>query len=316
MESSKIAFVFPGQGSQYSGMGKELYKGFKESRDVFDEASYILDVDMARLCFEEDERQLCDIEKTQIAILTHSISALRVVERYGIRPDVVAGLSLGEYSAIVSSERLNFNNAIKLVRRRGIYMEEAAKCVNGGMAAILGLDRCEIMKICNECSVKSGFEIVEIANYNCPGQIVISGEINALKKACKMAKNRGAAKVVPLNVSGPFHSSLLKEAAEKLEIDLENTEFNKSTIPLIANITAEYIDDYKIREVLKKQVTSSVRWEDTINRMIKDGIDIFIEIGPGRVLSGFIKKINKKLPVYNVEDKKSLERTLKALNVG
>ncbi len=316
MENSKIAFIFPGQGSQYSGMGKELYKDFKESRDVFDEASHILGIDMARLCFENHERQLCETENTQIAILTHSISALRVVERYGIRPNVVAGLSLGEYSAIVSSGRLDFNNSIKLVRKRGIYMEEASRHINGGMAAILGLDRCEVLKICNECSGKSGLEIVQIANYNCPGQIVISGEINALKKACEMAKDKGAARVVPLNVKGPFHSSLLNMAAEKLEIDLENTKFNKGTIPLIANITADYIDDNKIREVLKRQVTSSVRWEDTISRMIKDGIDIFIEIGPGRVLSGFIKKINNKMQVYNVEDKKSLEKTLKALKLG
>ncbi|MBC2398407.1 ACP S-malonyltransferase [Clostridium tetanomorphum] len=303
----KIAFLFPGQGAQYVGMGKELYDNFSECRNIFDESDKALEFSISNLCFKGPEEELTKTEVTQPAILTTSIGALRILENEGIQPDLVAGLSLGEYSALVCSKRLNFIDAVKLVQKRGKYMQEAVPEGIGGMAAVIGLKEEDIYDVCKEAS-KVG--IVEPANFNCPGQIVIAGEIEALKRACEISKEKGATKAVMLNVSGPFHSSMLVKAAERLEKELNTITFSKSNIPLLTNITGDYLDEFNIKETLKKQVMSTVRWQQTINTMMKDGVTTFVEIGPGKILSAFVRKVNRKVEVYNIEDIKSLEKAL------
>lgn len=308
----KIGFVFPGQGAQYVGMGKEIEENFNEAKNIFDIASKELNIDMRKLCFSGPAEELNKTENTQPAILTVSAAFRSVIENYGIKPSIVAGLSLGEYSALLCSEVMDFGTALKLVKKRGKFMQEAVPHGVGTMAAILGLQDSVVEDICKEAS-KSG--IVEPANYNCPGQIVIGGEIVAVEKAIEIAKEKGAVKAIRLAVSAPFHTSMLKKASSQLSIELENININKLKIPVITNVKADYIKETEIKENLVKQVMSPVLWEKTIRNMLKAEVDTFIEIGPGKVLSSFIKKIDRKIKVLNIEDMKSLEKTLQCLDV-
>lgn len=308
----KIAFLFPGQGAQVVGMGKELAENIKECKDVFDEADDTLGFSISKMCFEGPEDELNKTENTQPAILTASIAALKALESKGLKADVTAGLSLGEYSALVYSKVLDFKEAVALVKKRGKFMQEAVPFGVGTMAAIIGLDSAKVEEICRQGSVKG---IVEPANYNCTGQIVIAGEVEAVQHTCEIAKENGAAKAIMLTVSGPFHTSMLKPAAEKLEEELKNVIMYDMTVPVITNVTAEYIENIEsIKETLKRQVMSPVKWEQTIRKMIEDGVDTFIEIGPGKTLCSFVKKVDRKLKTANVEDLKSLEKAVQLLS--
>lgn len=309
----KIAFIFSGQGAQAIGMGKELCENFEVANSVFDEASKALDMDMKKLIWEGDEETLKITENTQPAILTMSIAALRVLEEKGVRADVVAGLSLGEYSAHVASGSISFTDAVKLVRKRGKYMQEEVPLGKGAMAAILGMTEDEVLEVCKKASV---YGICEAANFNCPGQIVVAGETEAVSKACEIAKEMGAKRAMPLPVSAPFHCSMLKGAGEKLESELQNVEFSDMKIPLMTNVTAEVVSDKsQIRDILKRQVSSGVKWQKIVENMLSSGVDTFIEIGPGKALSGFVKKIDKTVKILNVEDLASLSNTLKELGI-
>lgn len=308
---SKIAFIFPGQGAQYIGMGKELFENIEVCKNIFNIADKELNFELSTLCFDGLAEELNITENTQPAILTTSIAALMALREQGIKCDVTAGLSLGEYSALVCSGAMDFKDAVKLVKKRGRFMQEAVPVGIGTMAAILGLEATLVEESCNEARTAG---IVEIANLNCPGQIVIAGEIAAVELACEKAKVKGAKRAMLLSVSAPFHTSMLKPAAEKLEIELESITLFDMAIPVMTNVTGDYVknkDD--IKSTLKLQVMSSVLWETIIRNMIRDGVDTFVEIGPGKVLSGFVKKIDRKLTVVNVEDMASLEKAVELL---
>ena len=300
----KTAFMFPGQGAQYIGMGKEFYDVFPMCREIFEKAGKAAGLDVVSLCFEENE-QIHITEYTQIAMVTVEVAILKALEEKGIKADVTAGLSLGEYGALVASGALAMEDAFALVRKRGIYMQEAVP-EGGAMTAVLGLDTDTIEKICEDTE-----GIVSVANYNCPGQTVITGEAAAVLAAAEKCVQAGAKRCIPLKVSGPFHSPMLAGAGEKLGKALEHVEIHPINIPYIANVTADYVTDAKdVKPLLKKQVSSSVKWQQTIERMIADGVDTFIEIGPGKTLSGFMRKINREVKVYNVEKPADLERVL------
>ena len=298
----KIAFMFPGQGAQYVGMGQDFYRQIPVCKEMFELASKAGGLDVPALCFEENE-QINITEYTQIAMLAAVVAMLKAIEEKGIKPDVTGGLSLGEYGALAASGVMSAEDVFKVVRKRGIYMQEAVP--NGGaMTAVLGLDTAVIEKVCEETAGN-----VSIANYNCPGQIVITGEEQAVQAAMEKLSAAGAKRCVPLKVSGPFHSPMLVGAGEKLAKELENVEIHDIKIPYIANVTADYVTDKEqVKPLLQKQVSSSVRWQQTIERMIADGVDTFIEIGPGKTLSGFMRKINKDMKVYNVEKVEDLEK--------
>lgn len=299
---SKIAFMFPGQGAQYIGMGKDFYDAVPESRRMFELASEASGLDVAALCFEENDN-INITEYTQIAMLAAEVAMLKAVEERGIKPDVTAGLSLGEYGALAASGVMSEADVFKVVRKRGLYMQEAVP-TGGAMTAVLGLDADVIEKVCEETP-----GIVSIANYNCPGQIVITGEEAAVSKAAQALAQAGAKRCVPLKVSGPFHSKMLTGAGEKLGKVLADVEIGEIEVPYLANVTADYVTDKgQVKELLEKQVSSSVRWQQTIERMLADGVDTFIEIGPGKTLSGFMRKINRDVKTINIEKLADLEK--------
>lgn len=311
----KTAFIFAGQGSQYIGMGKDLYENISVCREVFDKANDILGFDIKDLIFNGNKEELDITENTQPAILITSIAAKKAIEEKGIKADVVAGLSLGEYSALVTSEVLNFEEAVALVKKRGRFMQEAVPVGIGSMAAIIGLPL-EKLKAALEKARENG--IVEIANYNTNNQIVVGGEKEAVKKAMELSLEAGAKRAIELKVSGPFHTSLLEKASIKLREELQNIEFDKPKVKTISNVTAEIIEEKDdIKSLLFSQVKSSVRWSESIEKMLNMGVDTFIELGPGRVLSSFIKEITRekgvKVKIYNVEDMKSLQKTLEGI---
>ena len=298
---SKIAFLFPGQGAQKAGMGQDFYEKFPSAKEIFDQASQWLSLDMKELCFEKNDR-LDLTEYTQAALVTTCLAMEKVVEESGLYPDVTAGLSLGEYCAIAVSGGMSVKDAITTVRKRGILMEQAVPAGEGAMAAVLGLDAKEIERVIKATEA-------EIANYNCPGQIVITGPKAAVEEASLKLKEAGARRVLPLAVSGPFHSSLLENAGKELERELEHIEFSKLQIPYVTNVTAEYVTDIEqTKELLAKQISSSVRWQQSVERMLADGVDTFVEIGPGKTLTGFMKKIAPEVRTYNIQKTEDLEQ--------
>lgn len=303
----KIAFMFPGQGAQYVGMGKDFYDVIPLCREIFEKASKASGLDVEKLCFEENE-QINITEYTQIAMLAAEVAMLRALEAKGVKPDVTGGLSLGEYGALVASGVMSEEDVFKVVRKRGIYMQEAVP-TGGAMVAVLGLDTKVIEEVCD--SIEG---MVTVANYNCPGQIVITGEENPVKEAMEKLTEAGARKCVPLKVSGPFHSPLLEGAGEKLAKELEEVTIHDISIPYIANVTADYVaSKEEVKPLLQKQVSSSVKWQQTVELMIKDGVTTFIEIGPGKTLSGFMRKINRDVQVLNVEKVEDLDKVVEAL---
>ncbi|NLV37486.1 MAG: ACP S-malonyltransferase [Clostridiaceae bacterium] len=308
----KIAFIFPGQGAQYIGMGKEIASGYKSSNDIYDEASEALGQDMRKIIFDGDEETLKLTENTQPAIVTTSIACLQPLLERGIKPDYTAGLSLGEYSAHVASGTIDFKTAVSQVRKRGKFIQEVVPLGIGTMAAIIGLGAEDVEECCKRAS---DVGVVEPANYNCPGQISISGEVKAVEKAVELCTEKGARRTIMLAVSAPFHCSLLKPAGDLLDAEMEGVEFSDFMFPLIANVDARVVESSSmIRNTLVKQVSSPVMWENSIRLMLDNGVDTFIEIGPGKVLSGFVKKCSKEARIFNIEDEESLKRTLEGID--
>ena len=304
---SKFAFIFPGQGAQKAGMGKDFYENSKTAAEVIDRASELLGLDMKALCFEENDL-LDQTEYTQAALVTVCMAMEKVLRERGLAPDVTAGLSLGEYCAIASAGGMSTENAITTVRKRGILMQNAVPGGQGAMAAVLGLDAGKIEEVLAD---RSG---VMIANYNCPGQIVITGWKEDVEQAADALKEAGAKRVLPLNVSGPFHSSLLEQAGEELGKELEQVDFSDLQISYVTNVTAEYVTDItKTKELLARQVASSVRWQQSMELLIADGVDTFVEIGPGRTLAGFLRKINRGVKVYNVGTWEDVDKVVNEL---
>lgn len=306
----KVAFLFSGQGAQYVGMGKDLYENCPAARSIFDMADNVLGYKLSELCFAGPKEELDKTENTQPAILTVSATACQALLERGIKPDVVAGLSLGEYSALVCSNVLPFSQGVSLVRKRGLFMQEAIPLGVGGMVAILGMDTQKVEDACRVVRDNGG--MVQVVNYNCPGQLVISGTMQALEDAKHLLSQAGGKRFIPLGVSGPFHTELLLPAAEKLASQIAKIELSEPQFPLIANVTGDYVTTAaEVAVLLPKQVMSPVLWEKGIRKMLDDGVDTFIEIGPGAVLRGFMKKIaaDREVRLLHVEDMASLEET-------
>ena len=308
---SKLAFLFPGQGSQYPGMGRDLAEKYPESRAVFDEADAALGFSIFKLCCDGTEDALKQTENTQPAILTVSIAAYRALEKRGITPDFAAGHSLGEYSAVVAAGGLDFAEAVKIVRGRGRYMKEAVPAGEGAMAAILGLPPSEVAEVCKKAA---GGDVVSPANLNSLEQTVISGGAAAVKRAVEIASQSGAKRAVMLPVSAPFHSAMMAPAQERLEADLRAANFHALKFPVVTNVDAEAVTTGdEAREALIRQVTHPVRWLDSIHEMIDAGVTIFVEVGPGKVLSGLLRQIDRSIRAFNVEDSAGLEAALEKI---
>ena len=307
----KTAFIFPGQGSQTVGMMKEFYDNYSVVRDIFKSADEALGFSITDMCFNGPEDQLRLTFNTQPAILTASVAAAEVLKEHGIVPDVAAGHSLGEYSALVLAGALSFTDAVRIVRKRGQFMQEAVPVGEGSMAAVMGMnDSNEIVAICKKVEAETGKE-VQAVNFNCPGQVVIAGAAAAVDRAVEELKAAGAKRAVLLPVSAPFHSSLMYPASVRLAEEFKTISFNDAKIPVIANVTAEEVNKAAdIESLLVKQAASPVLWENSVHNMIKNGVECFVEVGPGKVLSGFNKKIAKELTSRNVEDNASLEKTI------
>jgi [acyl-carrier-protein] S-malonyltransferase len=303
----KLCFVFPGQGSQYVGMGKEIHENFGEAKEVFREASDALGYDVAKICFEGPESELNKTLRTQPCILTASVAILRALSSRGVVPSVVTGHSLGEYSALVAAGVVSFRDAVKLTEKRGQFMQEAVPEGRGLMAAILGLKRDKVDEIC--LSLQSGYAAP--ANYNSPGQIVIAGEKSAVEEAMRLAKEAGAKRALPLAVSVPSHCTLMAGASRKLDELLQGIEFKNPATPVVNNADAMFLTNVEsIKTSLVRQLNSPLLWEDSIEAIADSGIGTFVEVGPGKVLSGLIKRIEPDAKTFNVEDMKSLESTL------
>jgi len=303
---SKIAFIFPGQGAQKAGMGKDFYENSKTAAEVIDRASELLGLDMKALCFEENDK-LDLTEYTQAAMVTTCLAMTRVAENKGLKADVTAGLSLGEYPAIAIAGGMNDMDAIRLVRKRGILMQNTVPAGEGAMCAVISMDAEKIEEVIEPIAD------VSVANYNCPGQIVITGKTKAVEEAAGKLKEAGARRTIMLNVSGPFHSKMLVPAGEKLE----NTRFHELKIPYVTNVSAEEVTD--IREtpgLLTTQISSPVRWMQSMERMIADGVDTFVEIGPGRTLEGFLRKINRNVKVFHISQWEDVDKVCEELADG
>ncbi len=309
----KTVFMFSGQGAQYAGMGKDLYENYSVAKEVFDRADAVLGYSIKDICFQ-DETKLSETEFAQPAILTMSIAAMKVLEEQGVRADMTAGLSLGEYSAYVASGAMDFEEAVALVQKRGKFMAEAVPSGEGAMYAVIGLDTALVEEACSEAAEEMGALAVP-ANYNAPGQIVIAGKAEAAARAAELAKDKGAKMAVKLKVSGPFHTELLQPAADRLGPELQKMHISPMKIPVYTNVNAEVVpSEQDIIPILTKQICCPVRWENIVRNMAEAGADTFIELGPGKTLNGFVKRTLKGVVNVNVEDRSSLEKALTKLN--
>ena len=304
---NKLAFIFPGQGAQKVGMGKDFYETFDNVKEIFDSACEWLDLDIKALCFEENDK-LDLTEYSQPALVTTCLAMADVLRNKGIEPDISAGLSLGEYCAIATAGAIRVKDAITTVRKRGILMEQAVPAGKGSMAAVMGMETEKIEEVLADIAD------VSIANYNCPGQIVITGLAEAVEEASEKLKAAGGRRVIPLNVSGPFHSAMLATAGKELGKVLEGVTLHELKIPYVTNVTAEYVEDpAETKALLEKQISSSVRWQQSVENMIRQGVDTFIEIGPGRTLAGFMRKIDRNVKVYNIQTVEDAEKVCREL---